>query len=227
MYKLLPLLVLLVLPLGECGEGAPPPPAQPQAPPEPTAQEIRGELRNSIQPLMQASGPQAELPPAVRNEAVSAFNQVRAKHSAGVNAQEAFEQFTTEVESLISTARTNEAWGAVKGGIEVYKSLSPGSDRYTNLEQRADIMLARPSVRVGGFFGTGDATEIFMEVTDPQLQRQTQTYRVREGEEFHEKPTEQGPRPVLRVVRIIGNNAAVEIEYMPIQDTWTVQGPRQ
>lgn len=224
MRKFTPLIVALLIALVGCEE---PPPPPPEAPPEPTPAEIRTELSNSIQPLRQAAGPESTLLPTVKDEAVSAFHQVRSKHAGKENGQEALRMFASDVEQLISTARGNEAWMAAKGGIEIYKILNPGSDRYNALEQRADVMLARPTLRVSGFFGSGDATEIFVEVTDTQMDPPLKTYRVREGEEFHEKPTEHGLRPVVRVVRIIGNNSAVEFEYIPIQDTWTVQGPRQ
>lgn len=226
MYKSLPLFLVLSVVMMSC-EKEPPPPAQPQAPPEPTAQELRNELRTALSGLNQASGPEAYMAASGKDAAVNAFNQAKAKVSPRLNGAEALRLVAADVDNLISTARKNEAWMAAKGGIEIFKSLNPGSDRYSNLEQRVDIMLARPRVEVTGFVNAGNATEIFVRVTDEQPVVQVQNYSVREGEEFHDKDTGNGLRPILKIVRIIGNNQEVEIEYIPIEDTWRVPGPKQ
>ncbi|MBI2433608.1 MAG: hypothetical protein HYV26_12145 [Candidatus Hydrogenedentes bacterium] len=227
MRKLLPLMLALSLAVAACKEPPPPEPAKGQAPPEPTPAEIKGELRNSIQVLSGAATSPAPLDPAIKDQAVASFNGVKAKHAAKANGQTALQEFSRDVEQLVNTAKGSESWMVVKGGCEIYRSLNPGSDRFKQLEGKADVMLARPQVEVTGFFQSNGATDIFLKVTDFQVEKPVETYTVREGEEFHEKAVEGPKKPVLKVVRIIGANQAVELEYLPIHDTWTIQGPQQ
>jgi len=99
----------------------------------------------------------------------------------------------------------------------LYQVVEPGSDRFKKIEERADLMLARPDVHVRGFVQVENELYAFLEVLNLKT-REVTTHKVREGEEFYD---------VLRLIRIVGNQQAVEILYIPANDTWTVQGPRQ
>jgi hypothetical protein len=81
---------------------------------------------------------------------------------------------------------------------------------------------------VTGFVQTGGEVYTFLEVTDPESSAK-ETFKVREGEEFY-RPAKIGSVPnnseVLRLVRIIGNQQEVEIEYKLANFLWKVPGPR-
>ncbi len=191
-----------------------PPPAE--VPPEPTPQEI---FNNELQPILSLLwGPLRGGPvydDAQRAEAIAKLGPLKAKHSATENGRIALSNFTREIEALIREARNANRWRLVKGGCMAYAVMQPGSDRYQKLEERADLMLARPRVAIRGFFDTNGELYVFLEVTDP-VTGETTNYRVREGEEFH---------GVLRLVRIVGRNKAAEILYIPVNDTWEVLAP--
>jgi len=125
-------------------------------------------------------------------------------------------------------AREAGRWRKVKVLCEVYKLIQPGSDRYAKLERDAELMLARPEVQVTGFVQTGAELYAFMEVKEP-VTGVKETFKVREGEEFY-RPEKIGSQPnnveVLRLVRIIGNQQEVEIEYKLANFLWKVPGPR-
>jgi len=226
MYKLLPAFFVCLAILASCDREPPPPPA-PEAPPPPTTEEIVSSLSGAIQALSSPAQGAPDIPIEVKNEAVSSVNQMRGRYGPTENGREAFEQFSRRLDGLIGGARENEAWVALKGLIQSYNALNPGSERYAHIEQRADTMIAMPIVNVRGFMTTNDVHNVNVEVFDRRAPGRSDSYWVREGEEFHDQEVEGRQRPVLRLLRIIGRNQAVEFEYLPVQHTWTVEGTRQ
>jgi hypothetical protein len=90
-------------------------------------------------------------------------------------------------------------------------------------------MLARPKVEVTGFITVDNDLYTFVRVTE-KVTEKVETFKVREGEEFFEPvdpKTKQKKPAVLRLVRVIGDQQAVEFLYVPANDTWEVKGPRE
>ncbi|HEX73477.1 MAG TPA: hypothetical protein ENN65_09205 [Candidatus Hydrogenedentes bacterium] len=197
-------------------EAKPPEPPPVEAPPEPTPQEI---FNNDLQPILTVLwGPLRGgqfYDDAQHDEAIAKLGTLKARHSATENGRIALGNFTREVETLIREARNANRWRLVKVGCRAYAVMQPGNDRYQKLEERADLMLARPRVAIRGFFETNGELYVFLDVTDPKT-GETTNYKIREGEEFHS---------VLRLVRIVGRNQAAEILYIPVNDTWEVLAP--
>lgn len=228
MYKYAPFLLALAFAFTFTGcKEEPPPPPVAAAPPEPTPEEIKAEYRNAVSGLSGAASAGGQLPVEVKDQAVAAFNAVRSKHAGKENGQEALQSFAKDIEQMIGTARGSESWMVVKGGCEIHRAINPASDRFAKLEQKADVLLSRPQVEVTGFIESNGTTDIFLRVTDSQVSPSAKSYTVREGEEFHEREFEGSVKPILKVVSIVGANQAVELEYLPIHDTWTVVGPKQ
>lgn len=212
------ILVLLcgVLVVG-CAEKEPEPPPAPEVPPDPSPDVIFQELKGAIQHLWRPFNETVGIRPADREQAVNNLRPIKAKYAHMDNGRIALSRLEREVEDLVRAGRDQEKWGVVKGGIEVYEVLRPGNERYASLSQRADLMLARPRVTVSGFFNVEGVIYAFLEVTDPNADPPVQSYRIREGEEFHGN---------LRLIRIIGAQKAVELLYIPANSTWEVSGPR-
>ena len=220
--------LLAVLLVTGCGEKEPEQPVD-APPPPPTAQQIHGEFRQVLQVLDASVGSNVDLVEPQRMEVVNAFSQVRGQHSQSINGPEALQMVKRDVEGMISRARTAELWQTIKAGIEIYKSIDPANTRYAQLEERADLMNSRPTVEVMGFMTVDGVLNASLRVTDTLAadpRKQVQTYFVRESEEFHDQVKEGKPRPVLKLIRIIGNQQAVEVEFIPINDSWEIMGPR-
>jgi hypothetical protein len=215
-FRVLLALLCTVIVVG-CAEKEPEPPPEPEVPPDPSPDVIFQELKGSIQHLWRPFNETVGLSQADRDQAVNNVRPIKAKYAHMENGRIALSRLEREVEDLVRAGRDQEKWGVVKGGIEVYAVLRPGNERYASLSQRADLMLARPRVAVRGFFNVEGDIYAFLEVSDPNADPPVQSYRIREGEEFHGN---------LRLIRIIGAQKAVELLYIPANSTWEVSGPR-
>ncbi len=191
---------------------------EPPPPPPPSAQEIHQEMRSAIGVLWRGG-----VSPQDRENLVNQLNQVKSRFNYEINAPEAIKRLEQDINDLVNQAREAGRWGVVKGCAMAYKVLHPNSDRYNRIEERADMYLERPIVDVTGFMEVDGVLYTFLRVSDPVSNR-VESYRVREGEEFHET-NKYGI--TLRLLRVIGNQRAVEIEYKPLQEPWEVPGPRQ
>lgn len=212
---ILSLVVLAVLAGCTAKEPEPPPV---EAPPEPTPQEIyNNELRPAVDGLWGPMRGGPTLDDAVRDEVVAKLGPLKAKHSATENGRIALSNVTRDIEALIRDARNESRWLVVKGACMAFSVMQPGDERHKKLEERADLMIARPRVTIRGFFETDGELYVFLDVRDPKS-GESKSYKVREGEEFHS---------ILRLVRIIGRNKAAEILYMPVNDTWEVKAPSE
>ncbi len=199
-------------------EPEPQPKAENAPPPPPTAAELYGkELKPVLDVLKRQVDGGAPLQPLEKDAAVDKLKSAVRTLNAQENGPEALTKLKGEIEDLVKKGRDGNLWMVVKGCCQAYVALQPGSDRYMKLEQRADLMLKRPTVQVKGFFNIDSQIYAFLLVTDPGAPK-PESYKVREGEEFH---------GVLRLVRIIGDQQSVEILYIPVNDTWVVKGPRE
>jgi hypothetical protein len=74
--------------------------------------------------------------------------------------------------------------------------------------------LNRPIVKITGHTTMDDATVWFLQVTLPQTGA-AESVQVHKGDEFFG----------LRFVRIIGNNRAIELEYLKLNERFVVEAP--
>ncbi len=188
-------------------EDAPPPP--------PTAEELYAQLRQPVDPMFGSVAANTPFSNAQRKAAVDGLRANRARMGMEPNGPEAFKRITTDLEDLIKRAKTAENWRVVKGGIESYKIFQPADKRWDKDEEYADLILARPTVVVAGFFELDGEPVVFLDVTEADSNKKT-SYKIREGEDFHE---------VLQLVRIIGRRESIEMLYKPVNQTWVVTVP--
>ncbi len=214
-----------------CSKPPPPPPPQ-QEPPPPSPEQIQSELRSAIQPWMDAVNNNTGLPISQQDTIVNNLRGAKAKYSAIENGKIAISRVASDVEEYIRQARDKQRWGLVICGINIYDVLRPGASapdgKYARLKERAELMLSRPRVEVTGFLQAENDLYIFLTVTDTKTNK-TETFKVREGEEFYEPEnpqTKQKEPAKLRIVRVIGDRQSVEILYIPANDTWIVPGPK-
>lgn len=192
----------------------PEPEPEDEPPPEPTPEEYRQQLRGVIGTLTMPGVP-APPDPTIQD----ILNQVQSRRmqlAATENGRRAIQLITQDVDEAIRTARSEEEWRKVKALCMLFMALQPGNERYASLMERAEIMMNRPQITVTGFVEVDGELYAFMDLFDPKTGTTT-NYRRREGEEFHD---------VMRLVRIVGNQQAIEVEYLPVRYIWTVPGPR-
>ena len=219
MYRIVLPMLLGLLTLAGCTPKEEPKPEN-APPPPPTAEEQYAKLRGPVEPMF-ASVNNSGFSNAQRSQAVeglrTAKNQLTAEMATpqGINIPPALKRIQGDIENLIRDAKKADNQRVVKGGIEAYKIFQPADKRWDEDEKYADLILARPSVAIDGFFDLDVETYVFAEVTDANTGKKD-TYKIREGEDFHE---------VLQLVRIIGRRDAIEILYKPVNQTWTVKSP--
>lgn len=216
------LTVILLACLAGCKKEEKPP--EPEAPPPLTTGQIYSEYKAALQPLFNAATPSAVFGEGQKSPIISEFNTTRAKMAAEINEPEAKAKIETDVESHLKRAKDAEQWFVVDGILDVHKVLRPDSQVYNSLRRRTDLMLARPIVVCTGFAKIGDEELLtFLEITDPKS-KATDTFRIREGEEFY--PGADG-KSLLKLIRVIGAQSAVEMEYLALPgETWDIPGPK-
>jgi len=206
--------LLCLLLITGCNQNAAPPPDEEAPPPPPTADELYNQLRNPLNPLFNSAANNSPISNAQRTQAVSALRPIKLKMASEPNAPEAYVRMVRDIEDMIKAAEKAENYRVVKGGIEAYKIFEPAEKKYDELEQYADLVLARPSVEIQGFFAIDNEPVVFIEVTDADDVTDKETYKVREGEDFHEG--------ILQLLRVVGNNQGIEVMYKPIEQKWIV-----
>jgi hypothetical protein len=210
------LTVALCLVATGCKEEPPPPPPT-AVPPEPTPEEIYSELKTAGQPILSALS-QDLMTNEARDGAISAVRGALAKHQAKENGRIAIGKFVPDVTEFVRQARDGKPHRprVEMAGVMLYEVVRPGDDRYAKRKETLKLLLARPRVSVRGFIDSAGELIAFLEVKEADSEAK-EMYKIREGEEFHN---------VLKLIRIIGNNQAVEIEYLPLKDTFEVPGPK-
>lgn len=196
-----------------------PEPVAPPPPPPKSASVIANELKNSVAILWrpyQSGG--ASLTDADRQQAVSSVTSALGSARRELHGTEGIGIFRGEVTDLIKTARDDTRWNLVLGAIMVYEAIEPGEERYGRLKQRAIDIINRPEVKSRGFVETDGNLIAQVDVKDKQT-GMMKTYWVSEGELFHNDE--------VKLVRIIGNQSGLELEYMKTNDTWQIKGPKE
>ncbi len=226
-------LALVVLVSG-CSEPPPPPEPENLPPPEPSVDQIYGELKGTIAPFYEPFKTRGWISPKNQTEVVTKLKSLKAKYTAMQNGRAALGRFEGDVQALIKRTRDEERWRLLIGCLKLFEVLRPGSlsdpaERYSKLMARAELMMQRPHVAVRGFFDIEGEMYAFLDVTH-RTTKEVESHRVREGEEFYAQvdPVTGQPGPaILRLVRIIGDRQAVELLYIPVNDTWELLGPKE
>lgn len=203
----------------------PPPPETPPPPPEPTPEQHHATMKGNLSALFAEGG----MGPDVAAALVASFNGMKMQMSATDNGRAALGMIQRDIEDGIRSFRQQNRWVKVKACCELYKILQPGSDRYAKAERDAELMMARPTVVVTGFMKSGSEIYSFLSVTNPETQ-QEETFKIREGEEFYRPAkvgSQENDQDLLRLVRIIGDQQSVELEYKPVNFLWECPGPRK
>ncbi len=206
---------LLIIVLVAACKPEPPPPPPPPPPPEPTAEEYYQQLRTIMGNLLM-SGIQAQHDSAIPD----LLNQLQARKAqltASENGRNALQMLSRDVEESIKKAREEERWRKISALCRVYMTLHPDNPRFERTREYADLMLKRPVLTVTGFMELDNELYVFIDLFDP-TDGKTTAYRVREGEEFHTN---------MRLVKIIGNQYSIEVEYLPLNYSWECVGPKK
>lgn len=208
--------VLLVL--SAC-EVPPPPNADPNAKPIPkTKEEVLTELRPLLAPYRSilASPGASGITDAQRTATLEAIRVAQQDYGAQEYAQDAMRELGVEIAELALEAKDQERWRLVEALIDVHEVMNLNSYLLTSLDRRAEVILARPKVKVKGFMEDAARKEwsVFMEVTNRDSKKVEKVVAT-EGDVFHN----------LKLREIIGNNNAVELEYLRIPGLFfTVEG---
>ena len=214
------ILLFIVLPVmfTACQKPEPEPepePVQEAPPPEPTPDVYQGQVKSLLGTLIIPGTPAPD-----DNMIQGIISQVQSKRSQLVlteNGIQGIALVTRDVDEGIRVAKEEERWKKVKALCMIYAALQPGNERYSSLLEQATTMMNRPQITVTGFVELDGELYAFLDLFDPKT-GETTSYRRREGEEFHD---------VMRIVRIVGNQQSVEVEYLPARFVWTIPGPRE
>jgi hypothetical protein len=139
------------------------------------------------------------------------------------NGDQALERTRADFDRMLANSQDFGKWRFIRCVLDLYKMLPGMQDKFSKyalLEQRTDLMLARPEVRSTGFVEVDGDMFAFVRVIDPNS-GYTESLRVREGEEFYK---DANGNYILKLIRIIGNKEKLEVEYLPLADTWEVHG---
>lgn len=208
--------IVLMLVLNGCGEKEPEEKLEEAPPPPPpSAQEIFNELDQVANIMFFPKTKNVNAGKAQQDEITKKMQDILQKHVANPNLSQAKANFAAKTEGIIVAEKQRERWQIVKGACVAFKVVAPESQRYKKVEEEADLILARPITNLDGFIDVAGETNVFFRVLDEGTYTK---YQVREGEEFHE---------VFQLVRIIGDQQAVEILYKPMDSTYIVKGPKE
>lgn len=208
-----------VAPMGCAKEEAPKEEA-PAPPPPPSKDQLKKELLQAFAPIgdnVSLKGGDTDFVLSAANNFKQVATKVSGQRATNPNVEPAMNEAKSAVEDTLKMAQTKQFWLFEKGSILCFKALDPNNKKYDSREKLVDQMLIMPRVRLNGFTTVDQDVYAFFTVFDRKI-RKEYSYRVREGEEFHEGN--------FQFVRIIGNQMAGEVLYKPADHLLTVNGPR-
>ncbi len=192
---------------------APKPPETTEAPGPKTKEDVLAIIRPILQPIRDTVRPPAGVaPPGVsdeqREQIIAALRDAILHYGDTEHGREALRALGREIEDLAKEARDLERWRLVSICVDAYDMLKMESAAIKRLDERARMMLAQPKIEVKGFMEDKEKNDyyVFMHVTD-RATGSRRTVTMREGEEVDD----------LRLVRIIGRNKGVRLEYLKIE----------
>jgi hypothetical protein len=146
------------------------------------------------------------------------YSKVNGQRATNPDAEPAINQMKAKIEETIRGAKERDRWRFIKGAIDCFMVVDPNNPKYKQLLELTIKMLNMPGVKLKGFTQVDADTYAFFEVYDIVTQKR-ESYRVREGEEFHEGR--------FLFVRIIGNQQRAEILYKDADHVFEIGGPRE
>ncbi|MBI2421584.1 MAG: hypothetical protein HYV27_02060 [Candidatus Hydrogenedentes bacterium] len=221
----IPILCVILLLCAGCKKEEPPPPP-PEKPPPPTADELYKEIRDGLAAVYAAEPRDAVIELAAVAQVLQAFPGLVQKCGLPdnkANGDQALEKVRADFDRMLKDTPDLGKWRFVRCVLDLYKLLPGGQEKfkkYATLDHRTDLMLARPQVRSTGFVEVDGELYAFLRVIERDS-GETDAIRVREGEEFYQ---DINGNNVLKLIRIIGNKEKLEIEYLPLADTWEIIG---
>jgi len=186
----------------------PPPPPPPEAAGPKSAEEVYALVSPTIQPLRAAaSNKQTVISPADRDLMINQLGQAVAQYGNTDFGRQALARLGQEISDLALEFSKQERYRATLVCLDAYNVLNMSSALLNRLGERAEKMLAQPAVRARGFLEDKQNGDLyaFLELLDRKTGK-IKTIQLREGEESDR----------IRLLRIIGKNRAVRIEYLEI-----------
>ena len=190
-----------------------PPPEEPEPEPEPEMETVLAETRDAIQVLrdvvyQEEGEKRGGITPAEHTQLMRALADLKERYGQYASGQQAFDQVAEEVGDIALDARDQNRWRLVSVCVDVHDLLGIDSFTMDRLTERAEKNLGRPKVAVRGFLEDQkkDDLYVFLELTDRET-GEVEKVTAREGEEIGD----------LRIIRIVGKNEKVVLEYLPIE----------
>lgn len=194
-----------------CEAPRPPDISEPAGPK--TKEEVLAIVRPLVQPIRDTVRPPAGvMPPGVSDEQheqiIGALRDAIIHYGDTPHGQQALRELGYEIEEFAKEARDLERWRLVRICVDAHEILNMRSETIMRLDARAQSMLAKPKIEVKGFMEDKEQNDyyVFLQLTDRSTGKR-RTVTMREGEEVDD----------LRLVRIIGRNKGVRLEYLKIE----------
>lgn len=186
----------------------PPPPPPPEAAGPKTAEEVYALISPIIQPLRaSARSQQVVISNAERDQMIYQLGQAVAQFGQTDFGRQALARLGQEIAELALEFSRQERYRATLVCLDAHNVLNMSSALLSRLGERAEKMLSQPAVRARGFLEDQQNRDLyaFLELLDRKTGK-IKTIQLREGEESDG----------IRLLRIIGKNRAVRIEYLEI-----------
>lgn len=186
----------------------PPPPPPPEATGPKTAEEVYVLISPIIQPLRAAArSQQVVISNAERDQMIHQLGQAVGQYGQTDFGRQALTRIGQEIADLALQFSRQERYRATLICLDAHNVLNMSSTLLNRLGERAEKMLAQPAVRARGFLEDKENGDLyaFLELLDRQTGK-VKTIQLREGEESDG----------IRLLRILGKNRAVRVEYLEI-----------
>ncbi|MCH7909055.1 MAG: hypothetical protein IIB38_05495 [Candidatus Hydrogenedentes bacterium] len=183
------------------------------APPPPTPEEIAGSIVDEMGLSAPLPPPGSTLPPGSAAAFKADITRVKNEQMATEEGVAVLGIISGKLENRIRQVERSKLWHHVLIYEEAYRVLNPRSQKFKRQRDKAIIELKRPSVSLTGFMydGRNDFTIAFLEINMP-LEDILYEERMRLGEEIHG----------LKLIKIIGNNQGVTLEFLESGDVFDV-----
>jgi len=167
-----------------------------------------------LEPLQQMATEQ-QVKDSIKTDLLNAKN----KHSGTDYGQKGLKRVANMFERDITKGyeqgpNNRKMYNVVFMACDLLEVLEPESTMLSRYRQLAKDQLNRPEVKITGSTTMDGETTWFFQVTLPETGTM-ESVRARKGDEFYG----------LRFVNVLGNNRAVELEYLKLNERFIVPGP--